>query len=78
MTTEQLALDADCCKFRDCPRPVIGHSTTWKGKVCKGHNEQEWGENLCQHDPALSRRLLADSARSLGQDHEHQGIDSDV
>lgn len=53
------------CKFRGCKEPVIGHSTTWKGKVCKGHNELEWGRALKTYDPPLSRGLLAAAARNL-------------
>lgn len=53
------------CKFKGCSHPVVGHSTTGKGWVCKGHNEQEWGEALRNHNPLVSRRLLADSKRHL-------------
>jgi hypothetical protein len=65
MATEQLALAADCCKVRNCPHPVVGSSTTGQGKVCKGHNEAEWGRALRTFDPRLSRGLLRDSERNL-------------
>lgn len=63
--SEQLALAADCCKVRNCPNPVVGSSTTGKGKVCKGHNEAEWGKALRTYDPPLGAALLRDSERSL-------------
>lgn len=55
------------CRFTECPRPVVGHSTTGKGMVCKGHNEEEWGRALRTYDPPLSRRLLADAKRTLAE-----------
>lgn len=61
----QLALVVACCKFRGCPAPVVGSSTTGQGHVCKGHNELEWGRALRKYDPPLSRNLLRDSERSL-------------
>jgi hypothetical protein len=67
MEAEQLSLATDHCKVKGCPRPVVGASTTWKGHVCKGHNEAEWGKALRAHDPDLSARLLRDSERSLGR-----------
>jgi hypothetical protein len=64
--SEQTSLEGtDCCKYRNCPRPVVGSSTTGRGHVCKGHNEFEWGEALREYDPRLSRALLADSERTL-------------
>lgn len=57
----------DGCKFKGCPRPVVGWSTTGKGRVCKGHNEFEWGRNLRDYNPAVSRALLADAERSLSE-----------
>jgi hypothetical protein len=66
MANGQLALSGtDCCKEKGCPRPVVGHSTTWEGMVCKGHNEAEWGRSLRTYDPRLSRALLAASSRTL-------------
>jgi hypothetical protein len=65
MAAEQLALAADCCKVKGCPRPVVGHSVTGKGKVCKGHNEADWGAALREYDPPMSAALLAASSRTL-------------
>lgn len=42
---EQLVLISGC-KFAGCGEPVVGHSITDEGSVCKHHNEQEWGEAL--------------------------------
>ncbi len=66
----QLALEADCCKARNCPQPVVGSSTTGEGKVCKGHNEAEWGKALRDYDPPLSRGLLRASVQSLEEGGE--------
>lgn len=68
--TDQFALAVDCCKVRDCPYPVVGSSTTGEGKVCKGHNEAEWGQALGSYDPPLSAALLRDSSESLGHQPE--------
>lgn len=64
---DQLAMAVECCKVRGCPFPVVGSSTTWKGKVCKGHNEAEWGKALRDYDPSLSAALLRDSKASLAR-----------
>jgi hypothetical protein len=61
----QLALATDCCKVRDCPNPVVGSSTTGEGKVCKGHNEAEWGRALRKYDPPMSSALLRASNQTL-------------
>ena len=57
----QLVLATDCCKFRGCPRPVVGHSIiTWREKVCAFHNSIEWGERLTQPEqPGWIRELGA-------------------
>jgi hypothetical protein len=65
MSGKYRTIVAECCKFRDCPFPVVGSSTTGQGKVCKGHNEQEWGDALRTYDPPLSAALLRDSRQRL-------------
>lgn len=66
--SDQLQIVAcDRCKESGCcPDPVVGSSTTGKGKVCKGHNEAEWGRALRSYDPSLSAGLLRASKVSLG------------
>ena len=68
MAEGQLEMAVECCKVRGCPYPVVGSSTTWKGKVCKGHNEAEWGGALRDYDPPLSAALLLASRLSLAEE----------
>lgn len=50
------------CKSRGCPEPVVGHSVTGSGKVCKRHNEQEWSKALRSYWPEISARLARAAA----------------
>lgn len=64
----QLALPIPpACKNR-CAAPVVGHSITGRGHVCRACNEAEWGSSLAANpDPyyaRLGRALLADSRLS--------------
>lgn len=60
----QLALEiAPSCKERGCLSPVVGHSVTGDGHVCKRHNEIEWGRALLRSEwsdyRALGARMVA-------------------
>lgn len=64
---EQLALDiGPSCKDHGCTAPVVGHSITGSGYVCRSANEREWGAALSlSRDPYyrdLGSRLLNASA----------------
>ena len=57
--------DGVSCKFKACPRRVVGSSITGKGHVCAGHNLEEWGHSLRRYDPELASGLLSDARRDL-------------
>jgi hypothetical protein len=62
----QLELLLPSCKF-GCAAPIVGHSITGEGHVCKWHNAEEWGRSLASNPESYYRRLgsqlLADATR---------------
>jgi hypothetical protein len=47
------------CKARGCDGSVVGSSITGKGRVCRTHNEEEWGRALSRSPQVDHRRLGA-------------------
>lgn len=45
------------CRHRGCPDPVVGHSITGEGHVCKQHNVKEWGRALARNREPYFRDL---------------------
>lgn len=62
--SEQLSLAVASCKRRGCADPVVGHSITGEGHVCKRHNVEEWGRSLARNRAAWLREL---GLRLLGE-----------
>lgn len=59
MSSGQLILVAGC-HVHACGRPVVGHSITGDGHVCREHNEMEWRR-------ALTRTINPVWVRALGE-----------